>query len=82
MSSESTDVTTGVRDQHLAQRAASVSSSLVAGRAFQPMGSRDAVTARVPGFEDIVDQPDWGDHGFSGRKSDMRLIRFDRSSIE
>ena len=52
--------------------------ALVMGRAVQPLGSRDAVNARVPGFEDITDQPDWGDHGFSGRKSDIRVIRFDR----
>jgi hypothetical protein len=52
--------------------------ALVMGRAVQPLGFRDAVNARVPGFEDITDQPDWGDHGFSGRKSDIRVIRFDR----
>jgi hypothetical protein len=51
---------------------------LVMGRAVQPLGFRDRVNARVPGFEDITDQPDWGDHGFSGRKSDIRVIRFDR----
>ena len=54
------------------------SGALVMGRAVQPLGFRDTVNARVPGFEDITDQPDWGDHGFSGRKSDMRVIRFDR----
>jgi hypothetical protein len=53
---------------------------LVMGRAVQPLGFRDRVNARVPGFEDITDQPDWGDHGFSGRKSDIRVIRFDRRS--
>ena len=52
--------------------------ALVMGRAVQPLGYRDAVNARVPGFEDITDQPDWGDHGFSGLKSDIRVIRFDR----
>ena len=52
--------------------------ALVMGRAVQPLGFRDTVNARVPGFEDITDQPDWGDHGFSGRKSDIRVIRFDR----
>lgn len=52
--------------------------ALVVGRASQPMGYLDANTARVPGFEDITDQPDWGGHGFSGRKSDVRLVRFDR----
>ena len=51
---------------------------LVMGRAVQPLGFRDRVNARVPGFEDITDQPDWGGHGFSGRKSDIRVIRFDR----
>jgi hypothetical protein len=51
---------------------------LVMGRAVQPLGFRDSLNARVPGFEDITDQPDWGGHGFSGRKSDMRVIRFDR----
>jgi len=52
--------------------------ALVMGRAVQPLGFRDTGNARVPGFEDITDQPDWGDHGFSGRKSDIRVIRFDR----
>ena len=52
--------------------------ALVMGRAVQPLGFRDRLNARVPGFEDITDQPDWGDHGFSGRKSDLRVIRFDR----
>ena len=52
--------------------------ALVMSRAVQPLGFRDAVTARVPGFEDVTDQPDWGDDGFSGRKSDIRVIRFDR----
>jgi hypothetical protein len=52
--------------------------TLVVGRASQPMGYRDANTARVPGFEDITDQPDWGGDGFSGRKSDARVVRFDR----
>jgi hypothetical protein len=52
--------------------------ALVVGRASQPMGYRDANTARVPGFEDVTDQPDWGGDGFSGRKSDVRLVRFDR----
>jgi hypothetical protein len=51
---------------------------LVMGRAVQPLGFRDMLNARVPGFEDITDQPDWGGHGFSGRKSDLRVIRFDR----
>ena len=51
---------------------------LVMSRAVQPLGFRDSLNARVPGFEDITDQPDWGDHGFSGRKSDLRVIRFDR----
>ena len=51
---------------------------LVMGRAVQPLGFRDSLNARVPGFEDITDQPDWGGHGFSGRASDMRVIRFDR----
>jgi hypothetical protein len=51
---------------------------LVMSRAVQPLGFRDALNARVPGFEDITDQPDWGGHGFSGRKSDLRVIRFDR----
>ena len=52
--------------------------ALVVGRAAQPLGFMDAVNARVPGFEDITDQPDWCDNGFAGRKSDMRVIRFDR----
>jgi hypothetical protein len=52
--------------------------ALVTGRAVQPLGFRDWANARVPGFEDITDQPDWGGHGFSGRKSDLRVIRFDR----
>jgi hypothetical protein len=52
--------------------------ALVTGRAVQPLGFRDWGNARVPGFEDITDQPDWGGHGFSGRKSDLRVIRFDR----
>ena len=52
--------------------------ALVMGRAVQPLGFWDTVNARMPGFEDITDQPDWGDHGFSGRKSDIRVIRFDR----
>jgi hypothetical protein len=51
---------------------------LVMSRAVQPLGFRDSLTARVPGFEDITDQPDWGGHGFSGRTSDLRVIRFDR----
>jgi len=50
--------------------------ALVAGRAVQPMGYNDVLNARVPGFEDITDQPDWGDNGFAGRKSDLRLVRF------
>ncbi len=53
-------------------------SDLVVGRAEQPIGFKDSLNARVPGFEDITDQPDWGDNGFSGRKSDMRMVRFDR----
>jgi hypothetical protein len=56
----------------------STSSNLVVTRASQPMGFKDTLNARVPGFEDITDQPDWGDNGFSGRKSDLRLVRFDR----
>ncbi len=52
--------------------------NLVVGRAAQPLGFKDTLNARVPGFEDITDQPDWGDNGFSGRKSDMRVVRFDR----
>jgi hypothetical protein len=51
---------------------------VVMGRAVQPLGFQDSLNARVPGFEDITDQPDWGGHGFSGRKSDLRVIRFDR----
>ena len=56
----------------------SVSQSLVVGRAVQPIGSMDLLNARVPGFEDVTEQPDWGDNGFSGRKSDVRVVRFDR----
>lgn len=52
--------------------------ALIVGRAAQPMGFMDTVNARVPGFEDVIDQPDWGDNGFSGRKSDVRVVRFDR----
>ncbi len=52
--------------------------NLVVGRSTQPLGFKDTLNARVPGFEDITDQPDWGDNGFSGRKSDMRVVRFDR----
>ncbi len=52
--------------------------SLVVGRSQQPLGFMDTLNARVPGFEDIADQPDWGDNGFAGRKSDMRVVRFDR----
>lgn|SRR5579884_4038931 len=52
--------------------------NLVTGRAMQPLGFKDTLNARVPGFEDITDQPDWGDGGFSGRKSDLRMVRFDR----
>ncbi len=52
--------------------------SLIVGRDAQPLGFKDALNARVPGFEDITDQPDWGDGGFSGRKSDARVVRFDR----
>lgn len=52
--------------------------SLIVGREAQPLGFRDTSNARVPGFEDITDQPDWGDGGFSGRKSDVRVVRFDR----
>src|SRR5579875_468052 len=52
--------------------------SLIVGRDAQPLGFKDALNARVPGFEDITDQPDWGDGGFSGRKSDLRMVRFDR----
>lgn len=51
---------------------------LIGTREVQPLGFRDSVNARVPGFEDITSQPDWGDGGFSGRKSDMRVVRFDR----
>lgn len=51
---------------------------LVAGRAVQPMGYLDSSNARVPGFEDITEQPDWGGYGFAGRKSDVRVVRFDR----
>lgn len=54
--------------------------ALVVGRAAQPMGFMDTLNARVPGFEEITDQPDWGDNGFSGRKSDVRVIRFDKAS--
>lgn len=52
--------------------------SLVVGRDAQPLGFMDALNARVPGFEDVTDQPDWGDNGFAGRKSDVRVVRFDR----
>lgn len=55
--------------------------ALVGGRATQPMGSNDVQNARVAGFEDIEDQPDWGDNGFSGRKSDVKLVRFDRLEV-
>ncbi len=55
---------------------ASGAGALVGGRAVQPMGAKDVLNARVPGFEDITDQPDWGDNGFAGRKSDLRLVRF------
>lgn len=53
-------------------------SSLVAGRATQPLGFMDTLNARVPGFEDIKDQPDWCDNGFAGRPSDLHVVRFDR----
>lgn len=52
--------------------------SLIVGRDAQPLGFKDMLNARVPGFEDITEQPDWGDGGFSGRKSDVRVVRFDR----
>jgi hypothetical protein len=52
--------------------------ALIVGRDAQPLGFMDSLNARVPGFEDITDQPDWGDNGFSGRKSDARVVRFDR----
>lgn len=52
--------------------------ALVVGRDAQPLGFMDAVNARVPGFEDIKDQPDWCDNGFAGRPSDLRVVRFDR----
>jgi len=56
--------------------------ALVGGRATQPMGARDVQNARVAGFEDIEDQPDWGDNGFAGYKSDVKVVRFDRLDPE
>ncbi len=55
--------------------------ALVGGRATQPMGARDVQNARVAGFEDIEDQPDWGDNGFAGYKSDVKVVRFDRLDV-
>lgn len=52
--------------------------ALIGSRAVNPMGFNDSINARVPGFEDITEQPDWGDNGFSGRKSDVRVVRFDQ----
>lgn len=52
--------------------------ALVVSRSAQPLGFMDTLNARVAGFEDITDQPDWGDNGFAGRKSDVRVVRFDR----
>ena len=69
----------GVDDEvQLRKGMSSGTGALVSGRAVQPMGARDTVNARVPGFEDITDQPDWCDSGFSGHKSDLRVVRFER----